>query len=90
VGISARLSEGEKNKTAEVNIIDSGVGMEQEVVSKLFHIDEHHSERGTADEKGTGLGLIICKDFVERNGGTIHAESQPGKGSKFIFTLKVV
>lgn len=90
IGISARLTGDKKNKTAEVNIIDSGVGMESEVVSKLFHIDEHHSERVTADEKGTRLGLIICKDFIERDGGTIHAESQPGEGSKFIFTLETV
>lgn len=71
----------------EVEVRDSGVGMPPEVLKKLFRIDEKHSTKGTNNEKGTGLGLILCKEFVEMNGGTIAVESTPGKGSTFRFTI---
>jgi signal transduction histidine kinase len=70
-----------------VSVRDNGVGMPKEVMEKLFRIDTKHSTRGTADEKGTGLGLILCKDFIEKNGGKIWVESEPGKGSTFLFTI---
>ncbi len=70
-----------------VAIADTGVGMEPEVLKKLFRIDTKHSTKGTANEKGTGLGLILCKEFVEKNGGTLWVESEVGKGSTFYFTL---
>ena len=70
-----------------VSIADTGVGMSAEVIQKLFRIDTKHTTKGTADEKGTGLGLILCKEFVEKNGGKIWAESEPGRGSVFYFTL---
>jgi signal transduction histidine kinase len=54
----------------------------------LFEKTMGYSTRGTANEKGTGLGLILCKEFVEKNGGTIWLESEPGKGSTFYFTLR--
>jgi signal transduction histidine kinase len=71
-----------------VTIADTGVGMSKEVQDKLFRIDTKHSTKGTADEKGTGLGLILCKEFIEKNGGRIWVESEVGKGSSFHFTLK--
>lgn len=71
----------------KVSVTDTGVGMSPEIVSKLFRIDTKHSTKGTADEKGTGLGLILCKEFIEKNGGRIGVESTPGKGSVFFFTL---
>jgi len=71
----------------EITVKDSGVGMNQEKVKKLFKIDEHVSTPGTKNEKGSGLGLILCKEFIEKNGGTIRVESEEGKGSMFIFTL---
>ncbi len=66
-------------------ITDNGIGISGENLAKLFSLDEQFKQAGTNQEKGTGLGLILCKDFAEANGGTINVESQPGKGS--IFTL---
>jgi two-component system, sensor histidine kinase and response regulator len=71
-----------------VCVSDTGVGMSQENVDKLFG-SFVFTLRGTSNEKGTGLGLKLCKEFVEKNGGTIWVESELGKGSKFFFTLKV-
>jgi len=72
----------------KVIVSDSGVGMSESVIDKLFRIDEKYSTSGTQDEQGTGLGLILCKDFVEKHEGQIWAESAEGIGSNFIFTLK--
>jgi signal transduction histidine kinase len=71
----------------QVSIADTGVGMDQDVVEKLFRIDSNYTTRGTSDEKGTGLGLILCKEFVNKQEGEIWVDSEPGKGSTFIFTL---
>ena len=68
-------------------IKDNGVGISPEVQSILFEKTSGYSTRGTANEKGTGLGLILCKEFVERNGGRIWLESEVGKGSTFFFTV---
>jgi signal transduction histidine kinase/ligand-binding sensor domain-containing protein len=77
------------NGYCKINIADTGVGIEEEDIDKLFRIDKHHSTFGTGNEKGSGLGLILCKDFIEKNGGEIFVESSPGKGSTFSFTLKL-
>ena len=71
-----------------IQIIDNGVGIPADKIDKLFKIDEKVSTPGTENEKGTGLGLILCKDFVEKNGGRIWVESEVNKGSKFYFTIK--
>jgi signal transduction histidine kinase len=70
-----------------VKIADNGVGMPKDVASKIFRIDTKHSTQGTAKEKGTGLGLILCKEFVEKNGGKIWVKSEEGKGTIFSFSL---
>ncbi len=71
-----------------VIVSDTGTGIKPENLDHLFDIGHVHSERGTANEKGTGLGLILCRDFIHENGGEILAESEIGMGSRFIFTLK--
>ncbi|MEN8202050.1 MAG: two-component regulator propeller domain-containing protein [Bacteroidota bacterium] len=76
-----------KDQELEVSIIDEGVGIEQENMKRLFRIDEKFKSTGTAGEKGTGLGLIICREFVEKNGGEIKVRSKPGEGTTFSFTL---
>jgi PAS domain S-box-containing protein len=71
----------------EIEISDNGVGMNDTQIQKLFKIDVNPSTKGTNNEKGTGLGLIICKEFVEKHGGKIWVESELNKGSQFKFTL---
>lgn len=71
-----------------LSIKDNGVGISPEIQKILFEKTSGYSTRGTANEKGTGLGLILCKEFVERNGGKIWLESELGKGSTFFFTVK--
>jgi len=71
----------------KVSVCDNGVGISGEDCKKLFRVDEKFSTQGTSGEAGTGLGLILCQDFVEKNGGLIWVESEIGKGSQFIFTL---
>lgn len=70
-----------------ITVADNGVGIPEENLQKIFRIDSTHSSVGTGGEKGTGLGLALCKEFVERNNGTISVESQVGKGSRFVFSL---
>ena len=74
----------------KVYVKDTGVGMPDKIKSKLFRIDENVSELGTNKEKGTGIGLILCKEFVEKNDGKIWVESKLGEGSKFYFTFPLV
>ena len=78
-----------KNNELIVWVKDTGVGMSKEVVSSLFKIGSGHTTKGTADEKGTGLGLVLCKELVEKNNGRIWVESELGVGTKFIFALPV-
>ena len=74
-------------KTVGVSVKDTGMGMSEEVIRKLFQVDNHVSMKGTSGEPGTGLGLLICKEFVEKHNGEIHVTSKPGKGSTFSFDL---
>ena len=76
------------NDHIEISVEDNGVGMSPEIVSKLFRLDYKITTPGTNSEKGTGLGLLLCKELVERNSGQISVISEPGHGTNFIFTLK--
>lgn len=71
-----------------ISVRDTGVGIQPDMQKLIFDKSSTYSTRGTANEKGTGLGLILCKEFVERNGGKIWMDSQAGKGTTFFFTLK--
>lgn len=70
-----------------VTISDNGIGIAPNILPRLFDTTKLYSTRGTANEKGTGFGLMLCKKFVEEHGGEIWAESKLGRGSKFKFTL---
>ncbi len=78
-----------KNNHIEVMVADSGVGISPKNLEQLFKIDAKVQSSGTDDEKGTGLGLILCKEFIEKNNGKIWAESIEGNGSWFYFTLPI-
>jgi signal transduction histidine kinase len=71
----------------EIAVSDNGVGISAENLNKLFRIDVNLTTDGTSQEKGTGLGLILCKEFVEKHGGTIGVKSEINKGTEFSFTL---
>lgn len=71
----------------KISVQDNGIGISDTDIAKLFRIDSNPSTIGTSQEQGTGLGLILCRDFVEKNGGKIAVESEIGKGSKFHFTV---
>lgn len=86
VSVTATQST-KKPKFVEVSVNDTGVGMSKDDADKLFRIDVVHTTKGTEDETGTGLGLILCKELVEKNGGTIWVKSTEGAGTTFTFTL---
>lgn len=77
------------DKICYIKVIDSGVGMSPEKLAGLFKVSGSDSSNGTKGETGTGLGLLVCKEFVEKNGGAISVDSIQGKGSSFIFTLPI-
>lgn len=86
-GGEIKIASEEQKSEWVISVSDNGVGMKPEVVNMLFDKINPYSTRGTANEKGTGLGLILCKEFVEKNNGRIWVESQEGRGSTFWFTL---
>lgn len=85
-----KVSVENKQSDWQFKVMDNGVGMEPAVCENIFIIGAHKSEAGTQKEQGTGLGLILCKEFVERNAGKIWVESKLGEGSSFFFTLPII
>lgn len=81
------VSARPKDTEALIQVTDDGIGIDDETKEKLFSIHEKTTKTGTNDEKGTGLGLLLCQEFVETHGGRIWAESKEGEGSTFSFTL---
>ncbi|GET28718.1 ATP-binding protein [Prolixibacter sp. SD074] len=75
------------NHFIEIAVADTGIGMDREMLDKLFHLDGKVNREGTEGEASTGLGLILCKEFIEKQGGKLWVESEVGKGSVFYFTL---
>ena len=86
-GGNITINSSNGDKEIIISVQDSGIGLSKETINKLFRIDTQVTTIGTNDEKGTGLGLILCKEFVEKHGGRIWVESEVGKGSTFYFTL---
>jgi len=76
-----------KPNEVTISVKDTGVGIPKNLIDNLFRIDENFSTPGTQNEKGTGLGLILCKEFAEKHGGKIQVESEVGKGTAFYFTI---
>jgi len=86
-GGNINISAISEQKQVEISISDNGIGMNDETLKKLFDISTNTTSPGTENEKGSGLGLILCKEFVEKHGGKIWVKSELGKGSDFKFTL---
>ncbi len=86
-GGKVKVTANKKKGYYEISVSDSGIGLSKEDQEKLFRIDVKNKNIGTSKEKGTGLGLILSKEYIEKNGGRIWVESKPGKGSNFVFTL---
>jgi len=84
ISLNAKVSE---DKSVEVSVKDSGIGMNPVMMDNLFRLDVRTNRPGTEGEASTGLGLILCKDFIEKQGGKIWVESEEGKGSVFYFTV---
>lgn len=83
IGISAIHNDS----YTTISVTDNGVGIRPEILDKLFNVSSIQSSKGTADESGTGLGLLLCKEFVEKHHGKIWIESEVGKGTKISFTI---
>ncbi|MBK1877097.1 PAS domain-containing sensor histidine kinase [Pelagicoccus mobilis] len=86
-GESITISASNKGNITHVTVSDTGIGMSEDLLKKVFSLDQPTSKTGTAGETGTGLGLPLCKEMIERNKGEIWAESALGKGSHFHFSL---
>lgn len=86
-GGNIEVSENRYDNYIEFIVMDSGVGIKKEDIEKLFRIDVSFTTKGTQNEKGTGLGLALCKEIVNIHGGNIKVESKLGEGTKIIFTL---
>lgn len=81
------LSMTKENNGLVFSVRDNGIGIAPDKIAALFAVDHLHTTAGTNDETGTGLGLMLCKDFIEKHGGVIWVESEPGKGSDFRFSI---
>ncbi len=86
-GGSVVVNVNNQGSSTEFSVTDTGVGMEEETRRNLFVLDQQNSKYGTENEKGTGLGLILCKEFIEKHGGHISVDSEKDKGSSFNFYI---
>lgn len=75
------------DKFIEISVMDIGIGMDKDMIDNLFRLGVSTNRQGTEGEPSTGLGLLICKDYIEKHGGEFWAESEMGKGSTFRFTI---
>ena len=89
-GSEVLVSLREEDSMAIVSVKDSGCGIDDENQKKLLHTDTHFSTFGTNNEEGSGLGLLLCKDFVTKNGGELWFTSKKGEGSTFSFSIPLL
>ncbi|MBN1414030.1 MAG: hybrid sensor histidine kinase/response regulator [Bacteroidales bacterium] len=87
--VSADIVSDRDKSFVNVEVIDNGIGINTEDQKKLFDSRHHYTTYGTNNEKGSGLGLHLCREFIEMNGGSIGVHSEPGKGSTFFFALPI-
>jgi signal transduction histidine kinase len=88
-GGAININAEENPENVTISVSDNCIGIAPENLTKLFDISQVLTTKGTAEETGTGLGLLLCKEFVEKHGGKIWVESEVGKGSDFKFTLPI-
>lgn len=88
-GGKININAVKNSENVTISVSDNGIGISSDDVAKLFNISEVHSTKGTAGEPGTGLGFLLCKEFIEKHGGKIWVESEVQKGSVFKFTIPV-
>lgn len=86
-GGEVNIVSNTENGVTRISVIDNGIGIDKDKLANLFVQHQNPSTHGTANEKGTGLGLMLCHDFIKQNNGSIHAESEKGKGTVFTFVL---
>ena len=86
-GGTIKINAEQNSENVTISVSDNGVGIKTEEMVKMFDISQVLTTKGTAKETGTGLGLLLCKEFVEKHGGVIWVDSEVGKGSTFKFTL---
>lgn len=84
------ISNNRQNGSSVISVIDNGIGMPEDVMDNLFKIGSSHIRKGTKKEKGSGLGLLICKEFIEIHKGKISAKSKQGEGSEFLVHIPVI
>lgn len=87
-GGEIKIAAFKQGNYTEFSVSDNGIGLKSDDIAKLFRIEVHYTTEGTGGETGSGLGLILCREFVERHGGKIWAESKPGEGSVFRFNIR--
>lgn len=87
ITVSTRFTKSCGEEFCEVSVSDTGVGIEKERIASLFRMEGKHSTPGTENEHGTGFGLVLCNELIEKQGGKLRVKSEPGKGSTFSFTL---
>jgi signal transduction histidine kinase len=84
---SIRIAVESKSEAHSIIICDQGIGMNSETINNLFKINSTHSSKGTSKESGSGLGLLLCKEYIDKHAGKIAVEIAPNQGSKFTVTL---
>lgn len=87
IGGEINVNASENGKLVEISVQDNGIGMSKKAQKELFGSDELNSTKGTDNETGTGLGLLLCREFIELHGGKLRIESSHRKGARFIFDL---